>query len=133
MDRYALSQNYFEVTDGQNREKVLGLKFLEIETMPKNKMLLECKDIADMSLMLCGFFSSSIENKIVSEKYYYDIGVNAYSKLNVLKPLHLDIHNFYKEFSLYFFQATELMSIVSEEFEENSEFMNQNQYLVKAG
>ena len=133
MDKYSLSQNLFSKIDGINNEKILGIKLLKSEHLSGREQIVCIKDVADTALMMCGFFSNSLEKRIVSEQYYYDIGMLAYKKLNRLKPYYLDINNFYTDVSNFFNQLTMMMTIVSEKFNENSEEMKDNQYLIKTG
>ncbi len=116
LDKYALCENLFEEVDGKIREKILGIKLLESAQQKTKKKISEVKDIADTSLMLCGFFPSSLENKIVSSKYYYDIGTMAYKKLNTLVPEYLDQKDFYAHLAMIFYQLTRLLTVVAESF-----------------
>jgi hypothetical protein len=125
LDQYALCDNFFEESDGKLREKVLGLKLLESSKKQRKRQISEVKDIADTSLMLCGFFPSSIENRIVSSRYYYDIGTLAYNKLDTLVPEYLDQKNFYARLATIFYQLARLLTVVAESFkqDENMSFI----------
>ena len=72
MDKYSLSQNLFSKIDGINNEKILGIKLLKSEHLSGREQIVCIKDVADTALMMCGFFSNSLEKRIVSEQYYYD-------------------------------------------------------------
>lgn len=117
MDKFGLSQHYFEDVDGRVREKVLGIKFLESSQLPKNKQLTTLRDIGETALLLCGYFPDSCNRKIVDTKYYHEIGIMAYKRLNSLVPKAYDVPNFFHNMSRQFSHVTTLMSLVSEKHE----------------
>src|SRR3954470_8634658 len=69
LDKFALSQDFFETTDGKVREKILGLKLLEAAQYPREEQRRIYKEVADMSLMLCGYFAESTHKKLVDTQY----------------------------------------------------------------
>jgi hypothetical protein len=113
MDHFGESSNFFEQVDGKSREKILGMKFLEAGHLPLAKRKVAMKDIAETSLLICGFFSDSFNKKIIDVKYYQDLGVMAYSSLNSLVPKAYDIPAFYKGMANSFSEVTLLMSLVA--------------------
>ncbi len=119
LDRYALCENFFEIVDGKIQNKVLGMKLLETDSKKNRRKVTDIRDVADTALMLCGFFPSAIENKIVSPKYYYDIGTVAYKKLNNFVPEYLDQKDFYANLSQLFYQLAQLLTILSESFKQD--------------
>ena len=112
MDRFGLSQEYFEKVDGRVREKVLGLKLLESGQFEGKKQQRELKDIGDTALFLCGYFSDSVNNKILDISYYSDVGQMAYSRLNGYIPSFCDVTSFYRKLSEQFNTLTNLMRLV---------------------
>ena len=60
MDKFGDSGNYFETIEGKVREKVLGMKFLETSHMTREEKKRTLKDIGDTALLICGFFSESL-------------------------------------------------------------------------
>lgn len=113
MDKYSNSQNYFEMVDGKMREKILGLKLLESGQMPKEKMKASLKDVAETSLLVCGFFSDSLNRKIIDVKYYQKLGMIAYSRLNTIEPTAYNVSSFYKNISRSFLEIITLMNLAA--------------------
>jgi len=95
LDKFALSEDFFETSDGKVREKILGMKLLEASSYTSQEQKKIYKEIGDTSLILCGYFSESINKKIVDVQYYSKIGRMAYSHLNNVTPRFLDIPHFY--------------------------------------
>ncbi len=110
LDKFALSQDFFEVSEGKVREKILGLKLLEAMQMSREEQRKTYKEVADMSLLVCGYFSESVNKKIVDTHYYAQLGKMAYGHLNSVSPTFLDIPCFYSMVSTCFEAMTTLMS-----------------------
>ncbi len=111
LDKFALTQDFFEVTEeGKLRQKILGLKLLEATQMSREEQKRTYKEVADMSLLVCGYFSESVNNKIVDANYYAQLGKMAYGHLNSVSPTFLDIPCFYSMVSTCFESMTTLMS-----------------------
>jgi hypothetical protein len=113
LDKFALSQDFFEISDGKVREKILGVKLLEATQLGKDEQRKVYKEVADMSLLVCGYFSESTHKKLVDAQYYSQIGKMAYSQLNNVAPTFLDIPSFYNMFATCFESITTLMSILA--------------------
>lgn len=126
LDRFGDSQNYFEFTQEGVKEKALGLKLLETSHLPLAKQKRILKEVADTSLLLCGYFSESFNRKIIDLAYYRSIGENAYQKLNTLVPEMYDVEGFYYSFSASFAKITDLITIVSKQLQNESP----NSYLI---
>ena len=120
--KYSDPNNLFEEENGKLKEKILGLKLLESQHKESTAKVRELKDIAETTLVLCGFFSKSIENKIVSRSYYEKIGMDAYIKLDSYEPEVFECKSFYKKMSYCFKDITILLSLVSQDFSSNSLF-----------
>jgi hypothetical protein len=63
--------------------------------------------------LVCGYFSDSLNRKIIDVKYYQDIGVIAYSRLNSLDPKAYNVSSFYNKVSKSFNDITMLMHLAS--------------------
>src|SRR5690606_17928647 len=72
------------------------------------------RDIGDTALFLCGFFSDSLNGKIIDTSYYQQIGCLAYQRLNHLVPDVYEMPSFYSQLSKSFAGVTMLMNIVAE-------------------
>lgn len=110
LDKFALSQDFFDVTDGKVREKILGVKLLEAMQLSREEQLRTYKEVAEMSLLVCGYFSESVNRKIVDTHYYAQLGKMAYGHLNTAIPEFLDIPSFYSMVSTCFEATTQLMA-----------------------
>lgn len=122
MDRFSLSHHYFEKQeDGRVREKTLGIKLLQAEALKETEKRRELKDIADTALFLCGYFSNSINEKIIDIGYYCEIGKLAYKKLDHYQNTFYDFNGFFKAFASQFYDVTNLMSLLQSERNLNDE------------
>lgn len=113
LGKFALSENFFDVEEGKIREKILGTKLLEASHLTREEQKRVYKEVADMSLLTCGYFSESVQNKIVDVHYYSQLGKMAYSHLNTVHPKFLDIPNFYGMVMTCFEQLTTLMTLLA--------------------
>ncbi len=113
LDKFALSQDFFEFSEGKVREKILGLKLLEAAQLNREEQRKVYKEVADMSLIVCGYFSESTHKKLVDAQYYSQLGKMAYSQLNSLAPHFLDIPSFYNMFATCFESITTLMNLLA--------------------
>lgn len=113
LDKFALSQNFFEMNEGKVREKILGMKLLEATQVGREEQKKIYKEVGDMSLLVCGYFSESVNKKIVDTQYYSQLGKMAYSHLNNVTPNFLDIPSFYGMVATCFESLTTLMMILA--------------------
>ncbi|GAB4016326.1 MAG: hypothetical protein Fur0010_16070 [Bdellovibrio sp.] len=113
MDRFGESSEFFEVVEGKVREKILGMKLLEANNMSKEQQKRTLKDIGDTALLVCGYFSDSLNKKIVDTRYYQELGQIAYQRLDSFIPSFYEVNSFYKLLSSSFESVTMLMGIVS--------------------
>lgn len=113
LDKFALSQDYFEVSEGKVREKILGMKLLEAAQFSREEQKRVYKEVGDMALLVCGYFAESTHKKLVDAHYYAQLGKMAYSHLNHVAPNFLDIPSFYNMFATCFESITTLMSLMA--------------------
>jgi hypothetical protein len=113
LDKFALSQEFFDYSDGKAKEKILGMKLLEAMQMSRDEQKRTYKEVADMSLMVCGYFSQSTHKKLVDIHYYSQLGKMAYSHLNNCVPSFLDIPSFYAMIATSFESMTTLMTLLA--------------------
>ncbi len=121
MDNFGNSEKFFDQVDGRTREKILGIKLMESSQYPKEMQKNTLKEIAEMSLLLCGYFCDSLNNKIVDVKFYEDVGKIAYNKLNSFCPNAYDVPSFYKKMSVHFSDVTLLMNLVSKKYSKETD------------
>ena len=117
MDRLGNSSKYFETIDGKVREKILGIKLLEASHLSKEQKKAVLRDVGETSLILCGYFSDSMNRKIVDLKYYQDVGAIAYHQLNSFVPNAYDVPSFFKKLATSFNHVTNLITLVSRELQ----------------
>lgn len=111
LDKFALSEEFFETSEGKVREKILGMKLLEASQYSREEQKRIYREVGDMSLMVCGYFSQSVNKKIVDIQYYSQLGKMAYSHLNNVTPKFLDIPHFYGMVATCFESVTTLLTI----------------------
>lgn len=116
MDSYGDTSKFFEQVDGKAREKILGIKLLEASQFSREKQKAAIRDVAETSLLICGYFADSLNKKIVDVKYYQDLGKIAYSRLNSMTPEAYDVPAFYKKMARSFDGITLLMNLVSKKY-----------------
>jgi len=121
LDKFSESNNYFETVEGRIREKILGLKLLESQNESKLKQKKILNDIGDTALFMCGYFSKSLNTKIVDSKYYSNLGISAYQRLNHLEPDFMEIPSFYLKLSGSFSAITDLISAVAHKLNKENE------------
>lgn len=115
MERFSESEKYFNITEsGRVQEKTLGMKLLNASNLTKSLQIRELQDIGDTSLFLCGYFSESLNKKLVSTRYYEDIGRISYERLNDFIPSFYDVDRFYHSFAKSFSQVTVMMNLVAQ-------------------
>ena len=113
LDKFALSETFFDFNEGKVRQKILGIKLLEAVQMNKEEQRKVYKEVADMSLLTCGYFSESVNKKIVDKTYYSQLGKMAYQQLNSVTPSFLDIPSFYQMFATCFEPMTTLLMLLA--------------------
>ncbi len=121
LDKFALSQDFFEVSEGKVREKILGMKLLEATQYTRDEQRRVYKEVGDMSLMICGYFSESTNKKLVDAQYYAQLGKMAYSHLNSVAPGFLDIPSFYSMVATCFESLTTLMTLMASQNRQGSD------------
>lgn len=121
LERCAFSKEFFHFEDGKPREKVLGVELLQAGSYSLEKKKRVYKDVGDTALVMTGYFSKSISEKILSNDYYIRLGQTAYEKLNGAQPRCFDIPSFYKVMATSFENLAQMMSIIMRRSEDNQE------------
>lgn len=114
MDKMGESKLYFETVEGKVRDKILGVKLLEASNLSREGQKTAYRDIAETSLLLCGYFAESLNKKIVDYSYYQNLGEIAYSRLNSLVPEAYHVPSFFKQVSHSFSNLANVMTLVSQ-------------------
>lgn len=122
MDHFGVAKKYFELNEeGKVRDKTLGVKLLESTKLTKTTQKNTLKDVGDTALLLCGYFSDSVNKKIVDLSYYQDIGQIAYQRLDSFVPAAYEVPSFFKKLSDKFSSLAEVINIVSKKNQANSD------------
>lgn len=116
LERYALSDIFFNFDEGRVNEKILGIKLLESLNKTKDVKINELKDVGDTILVQLGLFSDSVKKKLTTKGYYLNIAQNAYHELDGMNSQFYDIPNFYKLFASSLDKTISLLERMSEEF-----------------
>ena len=116
LDYYAAGEVFFEITNGKMEDKVLGLKLLSLKDMAKTEQIKTLKDVGDTSLVLCGVFGASLENKLISESYYHQLGRTAFTQLDALCPEWFNIPSFYRLVANQFEKLILLLRLAAQNF-----------------
>lgn len=129
LEKCAFSTSLFSFEDGRVKHKILGKKLLEASNGSPEARKRTYKEVGDTALIMSGYFSRSINGKILGQDYYYRLGQMAYEKLNLSQPACFDIPSFYKIMSTCFENLASMMAIVMDLNESNQD----SPYLLKEG
>ncbi|OFZ25916.1 MAG: hypothetical protein A2381_09665 [Bdellovibrionales bacterium RIFOXYB1_FULL_37_110] len=113
LDTFSDPQNIFEVYDGKKSVKILGLKLLESEKLPKSKRKKILMDVGDTALFICGFFYESLNRKLFQIRYYHDLGKKAYAKLDGISLKSIKRPSIFGMMASSFDNITDMITIVS--------------------
>jgi hypothetical protein len=114
LNRYTLSTSFFEESEGKLKHKTLGVKLLETGIIKDDDKIDSYREIGDSALILSGYFSSSINERIVDRQYYYKVGQLAYQNLDSFVPSCFNVPSFYKVLATCFENMAELLKILSD-------------------
>jgi hypothetical protein len=111
LERYCLTHEFFEQENGRVQDKVLGIKLLEASQKRTEEQRRIYRDVGDTALMVCGYFSNSVNKKLMDVNYYIQLGQTAYDRMNSLDPSFMDIPSFYKLMASSFEKITTLIDL----------------------
>jgi hypothetical protein len=120
LEKYSLSESYFNNTEGKIREKILGEMFLLAQHKGPEEQKRIFRDIGDTALFLCGFFSEAINKKLVDRSYYLHLGISAYQRMNAVEPKCLDVPSFYGILATSFETLTYLIATASKKIHQSN-------------
>lgn len=106
LEKYSLNSDLYN--------EALGLNFLKAQHLELFEKKAVYKDVGDTALVLVGYFSPSINSKLISKDYYIKIGQMAYDRMDYIYPDYLDIPRFYKKLAHSFEELTILMKAFAE-------------------
>lgn len=99
LDKYALSQEFFELDSGKVQEKLVGPRILEADRLSNNERIEVYKDVGDTVLVLLGLFKKRVEKKLLTQNYYLKMARSAYFSMGHLDCNFYDIPDFYNLFA----------------------------------
>ena len=70
-------------------------------------------DIGETSLLLCSMFKESLNRKLNDPKYYSELGIMAYSRLNNIVPRAYELNSFYGIMASYFKVITTMIRAIA--------------------
>lgn len=99
LDKYSLSSEFFDLTEGKVEEKLVGFNFLKTAELNSLEQVSAYKDIGDTVLVLLGMFKKRVHKKTLPEDYYLKLARMAYHSMEKLDCSFYDIPNFYNLFA----------------------------------
>lgn len=114
LEENILSETFFDLSSGKARDKILGLKLLESKDKSREEKKRTLKEVGDTSLIVAGYFSESLNKKVIDESYYREIGKMAYMELDAFVPNFLDFKCFYKAVATGFETLSRLLALLAE-------------------
>lgn len=107
--------NAFSRSEELSGNDTLAMLFLEAtQEIPPAKRIQLLRRVGDMALYTAGFFSDSLNRKLVDIDYYISMGGTAYQSITsiVRQSSYVDL---YSELAKKFYDLVELLSTISEE------------------
>jgi hypothetical protein len=99
----------------QNDDRTLAELFLKsTQEMPQAQRIQLLRRVGDVALYISGFFSDSLNRKLVDVDYYMNMGGNAYHSLTGIVRDNLFVE-LYSEMANKFYDLVEVLSIISED------------------
>ena len=110
---FALTQKAFKLTGNDDRPLALIYHQAQLETANNKIKLL--KELGDFSLFTTGFFSDSLNRKVIDADYYISLGKGAYENLStIFKKFHKsDFTLLYYELAEKFVSITDIIAEIS--------------------
>lgn len=116
LEFYLDTRNLFpdEKTEaGQNKPQTMAETWLQIDSLAPHERIESLKQLADRALYVSGFFSESLQRKVVDVDYYADMGGAAYSRLAGCIPQDTSAQ-VYRTFSSRFLEFADVLAFVSQ-------------------
>lgn len=108
LKHFLATENLFE-----KPATTLAEMYLQAQSMDSTLKEITLKKLADRSLYMSGFFSDSLQRKVVDVDYYVNIGGNAYGQLANQVKEDTSAH-VYKTFSKNFVEYVDVLTYVSQ-------------------
>ncbi len=119
LTEYTRTENFYASTkDGSFAEEPLALVLVKALGSDLGERILLLRKVGDVSLFISGFFSDSLNRKVVDIDYYISMGENAYGHLSHLvraRTPENQLSTVFNELSKKFIPFVEVLSEVSEQ------------------
>ncbi len=114
LEYYVPAGNLFDEVDdlGRRKRSTLAETFLKAMSEESNVRAEMLKKMADRALYITGFFSDSLQRKIVDVDYYAEMGVSAYGLLAESSREDLTA-KVYREYAAKFIAFSEILATIS--------------------
>jgi hypothetical protein len=96
LSEFALINKLYDEKEDKYHERIMGLSLLTVNNFDEKNKFKKLKEIADTSLMLCGYFVESLDKKILGINYYKKIGMFSYLELDKISPEYRDQPSFFR-------------------------------------
>jgi hypothetical protein len=104
---------FTEQTDGSKEQEPLALMLARSVDAPRDQQIKTLRRLGDVSLYVSGFFSDSLEKKVVDVDYYAQMGMTAYSRVAVLSRA-THAANLFEQLSRQFHAFVDVLGEVAE-------------------
>ena len=96
LSEFSKVDKFFDEKDDKYHEKILGLSLLAANNLDSKNRFKKLKEVADTSIILCGYFVESIDRKILGVNYYKKVGIFTFLELDKISPAYMDHPSFFK-------------------------------------
>lgn len=122
LSHFVISDNLFSEirSDGRRRQETLAELYLRAQNSTEPVRFELLKKLGDTSLYISGFFSDSLQRKIVDVDYYVDMGGVAFSELRAMARED-ESQQVFGEFARRFVDFVEVLSRISQQSKMHSE------------
>lgn len=96
LSEHSKINRFFDSNNNRYQDKILGLSLLSSVGMDAKTKFRKLKEVADTSLIICGYFVESIDRKILGVNYYKKLGIISYLELDKSTPEYFDKPSFFK-------------------------------------
>lgn len=115
LQHFMVTQNLYdiELENGQRSRSTLAEMFLKAVSSAEPEKSDLLKKLADTSLYVSGFFSDSLQRKVVDVDYYVEMGENAYGTL--AEQSHEDlVRKIYEELAKHYLCYMDVLTYISQ-------------------
>lgn len=104
---------FTEQTDGSTAQEPLALMLARSVDAPRDEQVKTLRRLGDVSLYVSGFFSDSLEKKVVDVDYYANMGMTAYARVAAMSRA-AHVAELYEQLSRQFHAFVDVLGEVAE-------------------